>query len=178
MLHNVCENCARILEEEMHRQLSVCSLSCEKKKNERNSSINQSVKSHKQCVLPRILQKWCVKRHQHQFIVVLNNWTFRRHHLGEFCIKIPHKVQLVQELKPIDHSMRLLIAKWAFDQLQKMPTLPKKKKKIIFSDESHFDLGGYVNKQNYRIWGTENPHACIELRFDTVGLLFVEWRQR
>ena len=29
--------------------------------------------------------------------------------------------------------------------LQKMPTLAKKK--IIFSDEAHFDLGGYVNKQ-------------------------------
>ena len=38
--------------------------------------------------------------------------------------------------------------------LQKMPILPKK---IIFSDEAHFDLGGYVNKQNCRIWGTENP---------------------
>ena len=31
-------------------------------------------------------------------------------------------------------------------------------RKIIFSDEAHFDLGGFVNKQNYRIWGTE----CIE----------------
>ena len=36
------------------------------------------------------------------------------------------------------------------------------KKKIIFSDETHFDLGGYVNKQNCRIWGTENPHAYFE----------------
>ena len=35
-------------------------------------------------------------------------------------------------------------------------------KKIIFSNEAHFDLGGYVNKQNCRIWGTENPHAYIE----------------
>ena len=35
-------------------------------------------------------------------------------------------------------------------------------KKIIFSDEAHFDLGGYVNNQNCRIWGTENPHAYIE----------------
>ena len=25
-------------------------------------------------------------------------------------------------------------------------------KKIIFSDETHFDLGGYVNNQNCRIW--------------------------
>ena len=30
-------------------------------------------------------------------------------------------------------------------------------KKVIFSDEAHFDLGGYVNKQTYCIWGTENP---------------------
>ena len=35
-------------------------------------------------------------------------------------------------------------------------------KKIIFSDETHFNLGGYVNKQNCCIWGTENPHAYIE----------------
>ena len=35
-------------------------------------------------------------------------------------------------------------------------------KKIFFSDEAHFDLVGYVNKQNCRIWGTENPHAYIE----------------
>ena len=30
-------------------------------------------------------------------------------------------------------------------------------KKSIFSDESYFDLGGYLNKQNCRIWGTHNP---------------------
>ena len=34
--------------------------------------------------------------------------------------------------------------------------------KIIFSDEAHFHLGGYVNKQNCRIWGLENPHAIHE----------------
>ena len=35
-------------------------------------------------------------------------------------------------------------------------------KKIIFSDEAHSDLGGYANKQNCPIWGTENTHAYIE----------------
>ena len=35
-------------------------------------------------------------------------------------------------------------------------------KKIIFSNEAHFNLGGYVKKQNCHIWGTENPHAYIE----------------
>ena len=41
----------------------------------------------------------------------------------------------------------------------------QKKKKLISSissDEAHFDLGGCVNKQNCRIWGTGNPHAYIE----------------
>ena len=40
-----------------------------------------------------------------------------------------------------------------------MPILAKK---IIISDEFHFDLGGYVNKKNCRIWGTENPYAYIK----------------
>ena len=43
--------------------------------------------------------------------------------------------------------------------LQKMPILAKK---IIFSYEAYFDLGEYVNNQNCRIWGTENPHAYSE----------------
>ena len=34
--------------------------------------------------------------------------------------------------------------------------------KIFVSDEAHFDLDGYVNKQNCRIWGTEKPHLYIE----------------
>ena len=34
--------------------------------------------------------------------------------------------------------------------------------KIIFSDEAHFDFGGYVNKQNCRILGIKNTHAYIE----------------
>ena len=44
--------------------------------------------------------------------------------------------------------------------LQKMSILAKK---IIFSDEAHFGLGGYVNKLNCCIWGTENPYAYAML---------------
>ena len=42
-----------------------------------------SVKNQKQFVHPRILLLWqkvCVKRHQHQLTVVLNNLTFWRRH--------------------------------------------------------------------------------------------------
>ena len=46
---------------------------------------------------------------------------------------------------------------YTFEQLWEILPNPfydfgKKKKKTIFSDEAHFDLGGYINKQNCRIW--------------------------
>lgn len=34
--------------------------------------------------------------------------------------------------------------------------------KIIFSDEAHFHLNGYVNRQNYRIWGQEISRVIVE----------------
>ena len=71
----------------------------------------------------------------------------------------PYKVQLVHDLKPIDHPMRFRFAKWTCVRHTEDADFGKK---IILSDEAHFDLGGNVNKQNYRIWGTENPHAYIE----------------
>ncbi|GFX13153.1 putative DD41D transposase [Trichonephila clavipes] len=37
----------------------------------------------------------------------------------------------------------------------RLPLFPKKR--ILFSDEAHFWLNGYVNKQNCRIWSEANP---------------------
>ena len=51
--------------------------------------------------------------------------------------------------------------KWACGRLTEDADFSKKKN-ILFSDEAHYDLGGYVNKQNCNIWGTENPHVYIE----------------
>ncbi|GFT19222.1 uncharacterized protein TNCV_303401 [Trichonephila clavipes] len=31
---------------------------------------------------------------------------------------------------------------------------------IWFTDEAHFHLNGFVNKQNWRFWGSENPYWC------------------
>ena len=45
------------------------------------------------------------------------------------------------------------------------------KKKISFSDKAHFDLGGYVNNQNCRIWGTEFTHS-LKSRRTQIELLF------
>jgi len=32
----------------------------------------------------------------------------------------------------------------------------------IFTEKSSFHLGGYMNKQNCRIWGSENPHVVMK----------------
>ena len=56
--------------------------------------------------------------------------------------------------------MRFCFAKCTCERLTENADFGKNK--IIFPDEAHFDLGGYLNKQNCSIWGTENPHAYIE----------------
>lgn len=32
---------------------------------------------------------------------------------------------------------------------------------LIFTDEAHFRLDGYVNKQNHRFWGALNPYFSV-----------------
>ena len=57
-------------------------------------------------------------------------------------------------MKPYDHPMRFRFAQWAEQHLVEDEHFYRK---IIFSDETHFHLGGYVNKQ-----GSENPHVVME----------------
>ncbi|GFX07000.1 DUF4817 domain-containing protein [Trichonephila clavipes] len=40
--------------------------------------------------------------------------------------------------------------------------VPDLHKRILFSDEAHFWLNGYVNKQNCRIWSEANPQVYVE----------------
>jgi hypothetical protein len=60
----------------------------------------------------------------------------------------PYKVQLTQELKPADHLQRRAFSNWV---LEMQATDDDFCNKIILSDEAHFYLNGYVNKQNCRI---------------------------
>lgn len=71
-----------------------------------------------------------------------------------------YKVQVTQELLPDDHAKRREFADWMLGQFSDDNRFYEK---IIFSDESHFHLNGFVNKQNCRIWATENPRAYQEV---------------
>ena len=43
-----------------------------------------------------------------------------------------------------------------------MSVLEKKKSHESHEDETHFQLGGYVNKQNFLIWCSKNSHVILQ----------------
>ncbi|GFU50643.1 uncharacterized protein TNCV_3500431 [Trichonephila clavipes] len=58
-----------------------------------------------------------------------------------------------------DHQARRRFVEWAQNEIAVVPDFHKR---ILFSDEAHFWLNGYVNKQNCRIWSEANPQAYVE----------------
>ncbi|GFV54862.1 hypothetical protein TNCV_3683871 [Trichonephila clavipes] len=48
---------------------------------------------------------------------------------------------------------------WVQNEIAVVPDFHKR---ILFNDEAHFWLNGYVNKQNYRIWSEANPQVYVE----------------
>ncbi|GFV50567.1 hypothetical protein TNCV_3122641 [Trichonephila clavipes] len=60
-----------------------------------------------------------------------------------------------------DISPRLMdrFVEWAQNEIAVVPDFHKR---ILFSDEAHFWLNGYVNKQNCRISSEANPQVYVE----------------
>ncbi|GFU54258.1 HTH_Tnp_Tc3_2 domain-containing protein [Trichonephila clavipes] len=58
-----------------------------------------------------------------------------------------------------DHQARRRFVKWAQNEIAVVLDFHKR---ILFSDEAHFWLNGYVNKQNCRIWSEANPQVYVE----------------
>ncbi|GFV50897.1 uncharacterized protein TNCV_3921901 [Trichonephila clavipes] len=58
-----------------------------------------------------------------------------------------------------DHQARRRFIEWAQNEIVVVPDFHKR---ILFSDEAHFWLNGYVNKQNCRIWREANPQVYVE----------------
>ncbi|GFT86409.1 hypothetical protein TNCV_3259151 [Trichonephila clavipes] len=58
-----------------------------------------------------------------------------------------------------DHQARCRFVEWAQNEIAVVPDFHKR---ILFSDEAHFWLNGYVNKQNCRIWSEANPQMYVE----------------
>ncbi|GFV49355.1 SCAN domain-containing protein 3 [Trichonephila clavipes] len=58
-----------------------------------------------------------------------------------------------------DYQARRRFVEWAQNEIAVVPDFHKR---ILFSDEAHFWLNGYVNKQNCRIWSEANPQVYVE----------------
>ena len=79
--------------------------------------------------------------------------TLHRILYKDLCLKA-YKVQLTQELKPVDHQQRHVFANWVLEMQENELEFHQKN---IMSDEAYFHLGDYVNKQYYRNLGLGKP---------------------
>ncbi|GFV06728.1 hypothetical protein TNCV_1611411 [Trichonephila clavipes] len=86
----------------------------------------------------------------------------------EVLFLVPGKSSLHREFRNIefglaihqnDHQARRRFVEWAQNEIAVVPDFHKR---ILFSDEAHFWLNGYVNKQNGHIWSEANPQVYVE----------------
>ncbi|GFX41800.1 hypothetical protein TNCV_389131 [Trichonephila clavipes] len=81
-------------------------------------------------------------------------WNYHLHGVQSYgsCQVIYSQFGLAIHQK--DHQARRRFVEWAQNEIAVVPDFHKR---ILFSDEAHFWLNGYVNKQNCRIWSEANP---------------------
>ena len=94
-------------------------------------------------------------RSQELGIVQMTLWRIMRKDLGLHAFKII----LTQELKSLDHLKRRNFSNWALAKLEENEEFYRK---IISSDQAHFWLNGFVNKQNMRYWSATNPSVLLK----------------
>lgn len=95
---------------------------------------------------------------RHAAALQLSDRTFRRilHKNLRFH---PYKIQMAQQLKQQDNISRLHFANEFIAILNENGNVLNN---LFMSDEAHFYLNGYVNKQNYRYWADRNPMQLHE----------------
>ncbi|GFV22787.1 hypothetical protein TNCV_1317391 [Trichonephila clavipes] len=64
-----------------------------------------------------------------------------------------------------DQQARRRFVEWAQNEIAVAPDFHKR---ILFSDEAHFWLNGYVKKPNCRIWSEANPQVTATAGSDVV----------
>ncbi|GFT71945.1 putative DD41D transposase [Trichonephila clavipes] len=100
---------------------------------------------------------------------VIENWTSRLDyvrdshgsHMPEIIFKICQVIysQFGLTIHQNDHQASRRFVEWAQNEIAVVPDFHKR---ILFSEEAHFWLNGYVNKQNCRIWSEADPQVYVE----------------
>jgi len=71
----------------------------------------------------------------------------------------PYKTAIVQELSDRDMANRRISSEQLLEMLNDDGVIST----VLMTDEAHFHLSGYVNKQDYRYWAPENPQELISV---------------
>ncbi|GFY07698.1 transposable element Tc3 transposase [Trichonephila clavipes] len=71
-----------------------------------------------------------------------------------------------------EHQERCRFVEWAQNEIAVVPDFHRR---ILFSDEAHFWLNGYVNKQNCRIWSEANPQVYGPLHPEKLTVWCALW---
>ncbi|GFV93565.1 hypothetical protein TNCV_1988771 [Trichonephila clavipes] len=99
---------------------------------------------------------------------ISQRWIFIRMILKDMSVK-----EELLTISPLKKTTRdnLVALHFKYDQARRrfvewgqneIAVVPDFHKRILFSDEAHFWLNGYVNKQNCRIWSEANPQVYVE----------------
>ncbi|GFU72827.1 hypothetical protein TNCV_2782921 [Trichonephila clavipes] len=85
-----------------------------------------------------------------------------------YCCQVIYS-QFGLAIHQYDHQARRRFIEWAQNEIAVVRDFHKQ---ILFSDEAHFWLNGYVNKQNCRICSEANPQVYVEtpLHPDTLNV--------
>ncbi|GFV99518.1 hypothetical protein TNCV_5078821 [Trichonephila clavipes] len=90
-------------------------------------------------------------------LVRSNDTKGRGNLLQVFAGTVPNDNLVALHFK-YDQARRRFV-EWAQNEIAVVPDFHKR---ILLSDEAHFWLNGYVNKQNCRIWSEANPQVYVE----------------
>ena len=82
-------------------------------------------------------------------------WRILRKELGKY----PYRIQMLQEQTAANKQQRVDFAKQFASKIESDKNFLKN---LIVSDEAHFQLSGWVNTQNARIWSDKQPYATVE----------------
>ncbi|GFX44459.1 uncharacterized protein TNCV_1394801 [Trichonephila clavipes] len=81
------------------------------------------------------------------------------HSIGEMSGGLEENLNHLVALHFKYDQARRRFVEWAQNEIAVVPDFHQR---ILFSDEAHFWLNGYVNKQKCRIWSEANPQVYVE----------------
>ncbi|GFV43937.1 hypothetical protein TNCV_492621 [Trichonephila clavipes] len=123
----------------------------------------QRIASHQINPMIAIVERWSVAGQVYvvegkKYHFNVSNVKFKRQIYSFISCQVIYS-QFGLAIHQNDHQVRRRFVEWARNEIAFVPDFHKR---ILFSDEAHFWLNGYVNKENGRIWREANPQAYVE----------------